>query len=581
MTDPLIPDVKYATLITEGDGVKTEWEINFAGGYISKDHVKAFTEDKVTGQLVIRTTEFVGPNTVRIAPAVANGLRLVIYRDTPKTEPIVNYTDGSVLSETNIDKSNRQAVFIAAELADRVIGDYDFSNSLLYAVNTATAAMTTANGVDAKATASLEISNYLVSTQAVSVLKFMTPAERADVLSYTGALDVGAACDAARDFALAGGRGGQLVFPKGKFSRSTTWDFSYPGLSVTGDGRMSTILKYTGGGTAVRVADDRPNNNTFAFTTHLRSFCIEGTVDTRVNLYLKNVNHAYWSDINIREGNFLIGVAFLIEGSVAGYFSNIVCSSNAQLMASRPYTGLVVDRDLQSGARATDNVFMNPIFEGAGGDSFQLVNSDQSLFIGGTGENNGGNGVTIAPGSRMNTFISVGFENSGFANIFDGGYSNRFLNCYTNKRIYIDSSALFSKVEGGFHQSITDLGSFSTIQDLKYSFFQPGGALSVSSTSSSRNTFNSDLGALTFSVKSPIPITPTGSPYEYVNGSGLDLEVIVSGGTVSQVVFGRSGGAVATLPTSGMFRLAPTDSITISYSIPPTMVAIPFGTNYI
>lgn len=163
MANPLIPDVKYATLITEGDGAKTEWEFNFAGGYISKDHVKAFTEDKVTGQIVIRSVDFIGPNTVRIAPAVANGLRLVIYRDTPKMEPIVNYTDGSVMSETNLDKSNQQAVFIAAELADRVVADYDFSNSLLYAVETATAASNTANAIDGKAQAALDATALALS----------------------------------------------------------------------------------------------------------------------------------------------------------------------------------------------------------------------------------------------------------------------------------------------------------------------------------------------------------------------------------------------------------------------------------
>lgn len=196
MANPLIPDVKYATLITEGNGTQTEWEFNFAGGYISRDHVKAFTEDKVTGQLVIRTLDFVGPNTVRIAPAVANGLRLVIYRDTPKMEPIVNYTDGSVMSETNLDKSNQQAVFIAAELADRVVADYDFSNALLYAVETATDASNVANAIDGKAQQALDNSvtaiatsvaaNNTANTTASSLSTFIT-----SLASYAGAALVG------------------------------------------------------------------------------------------------------------------------------------------------------------------------------------------------------------------------------------------------------------------------------------------------------------------------------------------------------------------------------------------------------
>lgn len=158
MDNPLIPAVKYATLVTEGDGVQTQWEFNFAGGYISPEHVKAFTEDLTTGELVIRPLTLVGPNTAQITPAVAAGLRLFIYRDTPKTEPLVNYTTGSILNESSLDKSNQQAVFIAAELADRVIADYDFSNALLYAVTTAADAAATANGIDAKATLALATS---------------------------------------------------------------------------------------------------------------------------------------------------------------------------------------------------------------------------------------------------------------------------------------------------------------------------------------------------------------------------------------------------------------------------------------
>lgn len=155
MDNPLIPAVKYATLITMGDGVKTAWEFNFAGGYISPEHVKAFTENVVTGELVIRPLTLIGPNTAQIVPAVASGLRLIIYRDTPKTEPLVDYSTGSILNESSLDKSNKQAVFIAAELADRVIADYDFSNSLLYAVDAASAATAAAskavNAVDALA----------------------------------------------------------------------------------------------------------------------------------------------------------------------------------------------------------------------------------------------------------------------------------------------------------------------------------------------------------------------------------------------------------------------------------------------
>ena len=417
--------------------------------------------------------------------------------------------------------------------------------------------------------------------ESVSVFDFMTAAEIADVIACTGLLDVGSACDKARDHVLTLGKKGKLLFPAGLYSRETTWDFSWPGLFVVGQGRFNTVLKFTGGGIALRVDDSRPNNGAYTFTHYLADFCVEGTGATQILLYLKNINHANWSNINLREANSATGAAFVINGSVAGCFSNIICSTNAQLMTNRPNVGLAVDRDPTTLSRASDNTFINLIIEGVTGDGIQLVGADQTLFMGGTSENNDGNGVTITAGSRLNTFLSMGFENLlGFADIYDGGFSNRFLNCYTNSKIYIAASSTFSKVEGGYHQTIQDAGSFSTIENLKYNFFRPGGTVSTNSTTSTKNLFDTQANALTFATKPPVVAAVTASPYTYTNGSGLDEDVIVSGGAVTQIVFHR-GGPVITLPVAGMYRLAPTDKLVISYTVAPTVVRIPHGVNYI
>lgn len=418
----------------------------------------------------------------------------------------------------------------------------------------------------------------------VTVLDFMTEAEREDVLSFTGALDVGASCDKAIAYVASLGKKGKLRFPGGLYSRSTTWDFSYPGFFVEGDGRFCTILKYTGSGVAVRVDDSRPNNGIFAFTHTMRDFCIEGTGAAQILLYLKNMNHSNWSSINLREASSTTGVGFKIEGSVAGKFEDIVCSTNAQLMTNRPFNGLIVDRDPTSGGRATDNVFTNLIVEGMMGDGVQIINSDQSMFIGGTSENNDGNGVTIAAGSRMNTFISVGFENRGFADIFDGGFSNQFINCYTNKRLYVDTSSLMSKIDGGFHQDIVIAGDYATVQNLKYSFFSAGGVFTPSANTSTKNIFNANTSSLTFPVKTPISVFVSASPFSYTNGSGLNENIIISGGIVTQIIFNRNGGPIANVGSvGGMFPLSPTDGVTISYTAgsPPSVLRIPSGTNYI
>jgi len=398
-----------------------------------------------------------------------------------------------------------------------------------------------------------------------------------------GVADDTAALANAIAWATSGTRKRTLFFPAGVYVTTTMLDVNKPTAVLVGEGRYNSVIKFTGSGVAVSFTDANPNNGAFTFGGGIEDICIEGNANATSLLYVDYVNHFCAKNVNLREANTVSGVGLHILGTVLGYFENVYCSTNAQLMASRPQNGIVVDRSTTTLSRATANTFIHCVVEGMTGDGIQLVNSDQSAFFGGTSENNNGNGVTIAPGSRMNTFVSTAFENSSgttFADISDNGFSNRFVNCYSKKLIYIGAASQFSQVEGGFHQRITVTGDFATLQDLKYSFFSAGGTVTTTTDTSTRNLFNADTSALTFNTKAPTTPTVTASPYTYTNGSGRDEEVIVNGGAVTQIVFNR-GGPIATLPTSGMFRLAPQDKLVISYSSAPTVTVVPFGTNFI
>lgn len=101
----------------QGDGVITERDIQFAGGYIDSDHVKAYAVNQDTDVERSITLTFV--TTFRVdTGAVAANERLVIYRDTPSDTPLVNFADGSVLKEDNLDKATTQAIFVGAETRD-------------------------------------------------------------------------------------------------------------------------------------------------------------------------------------------------------------------------------------------------------------------------------------------------------------------------------------------------------------------------------------------------------------------------------------------------------------------------------
>lgn len=111
----------YATNRFPGDGMTTQYEISFVGGYLDRAHVKAYVEgsDLVQTPVTLNPGNFIGQYTIGGLTPVPVGSTLVIYRDTPKT-PIVDFVNGSRFTESNLDTATRQGSFIAAEGADAV-----------------------------------------------------------------------------------------------------------------------------------------------------------------------------------------------------------------------------------------------------------------------------------------------------------------------------------------------------------------------------------------------------------------------------------------------------------------------------
>lgn len=112
MADPLFSVNEYPT-----DGVQTNWEVNFAGGYISQEHVTVRFFNSA-GDLSEPTFTWIGPFSISITPALEAGGKIRIYRTTPANEPLVNFSDGSVINEATLDLNAKQAVFLAAEVRD-------------------------------------------------------------------------------------------------------------------------------------------------------------------------------------------------------------------------------------------------------------------------------------------------------------------------------------------------------------------------------------------------------------------------------------------------------------------------------
>jgi hypothetical protein len=103
------------------DGVQTVWNFSFSGGYILPSHVKAYYLDADGERVEVVVTEgmLTGEFQLTVSPAVpATATRFVIYRDTPKDLPLVDFEGGAQVTERNLDRAAKQAVFCAAEVLD-------------------------------------------------------------------------------------------------------------------------------------------------------------------------------------------------------------------------------------------------------------------------------------------------------------------------------------------------------------------------------------------------------------------------------------------------------------------------------
>ena len=112
-TQQLLSQTIYIT-----DGTTSDWNFSFAGGYLDANHVKAYYLDSLGVRTNITAFTLTGPYQLHTASVIPAGYSLVIYRDTPKTAPMVDFTDGSGLTELALDTNARQAVMLAAEASD-------------------------------------------------------------------------------------------------------------------------------------------------------------------------------------------------------------------------------------------------------------------------------------------------------------------------------------------------------------------------------------------------------------------------------------------------------------------------------
>ena len=100
----------FAQVTYTGNGSTTSYAIPFS--YIDSSHVKAYINGTLTSEFTISTS------TLIFTTAPANGATIRIQRETPIDVRLVDFADGSVLTEADLDRSANQSFYVAQEITD-------------------------------------------------------------------------------------------------------------------------------------------------------------------------------------------------------------------------------------------------------------------------------------------------------------------------------------------------------------------------------------------------------------------------------------------------------------------------------
>lgn len=112
-----------------GDGAKRDFQLTF--GYLAKAHVSV----SVNGNPYPDFT-FTSGFMVQLATAPGKDAIVEVRRTTPRNAPLVDFVDGSTLTETDLDTATLQVFYLAQEAYDMAGGTLAITSDGSYSANT-------------------------------------------------------------------------------------------------------------------------------------------------------------------------------------------------------------------------------------------------------------------------------------------------------------------------------------------------------------------------------------------------------------------------------------------------------------
>lgn len=115
-------------VIAVGNGVTRNFTVNFALGYISTSDVtcRVGTEADGAGNPVYRSITWNSPGIATVSGAIpAPGVLVVFDRTVPRDKLVVDFENGAVMNDYNLNTAQKQAIMLAHEVLDGRITKLD------------------------------------------------------------------------------------------------------------------------------------------------------------------------------------------------------------------------------------------------------------------------------------------------------------------------------------------------------------------------------------------------------------------------------------------------------------------------
>lgn len=373
----------------------------------------------------------------------------------------------------------------------------------------------------------------------------------------------------------------QFLLPTGDTYYSISPNFGeFSGVSIIGAGPDNCRLHYTGTGKAFNVNPGLLDIQ-FRYRIHLQGFLVDCGPSATHGVYIENVAQSTAYEVYALNGSASC-ILFNLALAVLWHFDTCGMTVNYWPVTSVHAETFRLTSSPTKSQKSTDVAFTNCTAEGASLAGIRGISADLISFYNGTAETNTGRGVLIANTCKSWRFMNVAMEANGTSDVTDDGYGTSWDSVYSISvgGFNIGNTALQNQVRGGFFNQFTIIAGANqvSVTNIGVNHAGTGGFTDGGTDTEVRGIYDRTAAAYIYPKKARVAITVGASPFTYTNTTGRYQMVLVSGGTVTQILYvhdADAGGLIGS--TGGSFLVAPGDGLRISHSGAPTMSRVPLG----